>query len=313
MAARRRLHRPVDVALVALRDAAEQRVVVRRPHLDRLVGGDELVADAHGTDLIGHRAGSSGAAGSPLVSTCLRCPACPADGRSSTIPVRWPSPTGAGRSSTPPREHDAGLRRRPSTSATATSRPTSTPRPTACSSPSTTTGSTGSPTAPGGSPTCPGRRWPRPGWAAGSRSRCSRTCSARSRTCGSTSTRSTTRAVEPLAEVITRTGSERPRVLRRRSPTARLARLRALVGPRLCTSLGPAGHRPSPGCRRTGCRRAALPAPCVQVPHRYRGRVLDRPSASWPPPTAAACRCTCGRSTTRPRWTSCSTSASTGS
>ena len=137
--------RPVDVALVALRDAAEQRVVVGRPHLDRLVGGDELVADAHGTDA--DRTSCRLLGGGRLAPRFYPLPTLP------RVSSRWPfldhpgcaglRPPGRGARARAVREHDARLPggRRPR--ATATSRPTSTRPPTACSSPSTTTGSTG--------------------------------------------------------------------------------------------------------------------------------------------------------------------------
>jgi glycerophosphoryl diester phosphodiesterase len=80
------------------------------------------------------------------------------------------------------------------------------------------------------------------------------------------------RAVEPLAAAIRRTGSE-DRVCCGSFSDRRLARLRALVGPRLCTSLGPTGTARLRAAS-YGLRTGRLPAPCVQVPHRYRGRTL---------------------------------------
>jgi glycerophosphoryl diester phosphodiesterase len=80
------------------------------------------------------------------------------------------------------------------------------------------------------------------------------------------------RAVEPLARVIRRTGSE-DRVCCGSFSDKRLAKLRALIGPRLCTSLGPKGTARLRGAS-YGVPAGRLPAPCVQVPHRYRGRVL---------------------------------------
>ena len=80
------------------------------------------------------------------------------------------------------------------------------------------------------------------------------------------------RAVVPLAGAITRTGSE-DRVCCGSFSDRRLARLRRLVGPRLCTSLGPAATARLRGAS-YGVPTGPLPAPCVQVPHRYRGRVL---------------------------------------
>jgi glycerophosphoryl diester phosphodiesterase len=80
------------------------------------------------------------------------------------------------------------------------------------------------------------------------------------------------RAVEPLAEVIRRTGSQ-DRVCCGSFSDKRLARLRKLVGPGLCTSLGPAGTARLRASS-YGVPAGRLPSPCVQVPHRYRGRTL---------------------------------------
>ena len=79
-------------------------------------------------------------------------------------------------------------------------------------------------------------------------------------------------AVPVLAEVIRRTGSV-DRVCCGAFSDSRLARLRRLVGPGLCTSLGPrATARLRAASFRLPC--GPLPGPCVQVPHRYRGRAL---------------------------------------
>ena len=80
------------------------------------------------------------------------------------------------------------------------------------------------------------------------------------------------RAVEPLAAAITRTASQ-DRVCCGSFSDRRLARLRRLVGPRLCTSLGPAGTARVRAAS-YGAPAGRLPSPCVQVPHRYRGRTL---------------------------------------
>lgn len=80
------------------------------------------------------------------------------------------------------------------------------------------------------------------------------------------------RAVPALAEVLRRTASI-GRVCCGAFSDARLARLRSLLGPELCTSLGPrATARLRAGSFGTPTGR--LPSPCVQVPHRYRGRTL---------------------------------------
>ncbi len=80
------------------------------------------------------------------------------------------------------------------------------------------------------------------------------------------------RAVPALAEVIRRTGSV-DRVCCGAFSDARLARLRRLVGPGLCTSLGPRATARLRGAS-YGVPFRRLPGPCVQVPHRVRGRVL---------------------------------------
>ena len=81
-------------------------------------------------------------------------------------------------------------------------------------------------------------------------------------------------AVAPLAEAIRRTGAI-DRICCGAFSDQRLARLRTLVGPRLCTSLGPAGI----ARLRLASVRAptgTLPAPCAQVPVTARGvRLVD--------------------------------------
>jgi glycerophosphoryl diester phosphodiesterase len=80
------------------------------------------------------------------------------------------------------------------------------------------------------------------------------------------------RAVEPLAATIMRTASQ-DRVCCGSFSDRRLSKLRKLVGPRLCTSLGP-GATARLRAASYGAPVGRLPAPCVQVPHRYRGRAL---------------------------------------
>jgi glycerophosphoryl diester phosphodiesterase len=79
-------------------------------------------------------------------------------------------------------------------------------------------------------------------------------------------------AVEPLAEVLERTGSV-DRVCVGAFSDKRLDRLRQLVGPRLCTSLGPRG---TTQLRGAGYHVPAgqLPAACAQVPTSVRGVTL---------------------------------------
>ena len=81
-------------------------------------------------------------------------------------------------------------------------------------------------------------------------------------------------AVEPLADVIRRTGAV-DRVCAGSFSDQRLARLRALVGPRLCTSLGPAAIARL-RLASVGPPTGTMPAPCAQVPVRARGvRIVD--------------------------------------
>ncbi len=80
------------------------------------------------------------------------------------------------------------------------------------------------------------------------------------------------RAVDPLAEAIRRVGAI-DRVNLAAFDDARLARLRGILGPRLCTALGPrATARVVAASRHLG--RPSFAAGCVQVPTTYRGRPL---------------------------------------
>jgi glycerophosphoryl diester phosphodiesterase len=80
--------------------------------------------------------------------------------------------------------------------------------------------------------------------------------------------------VEPLAAVIRRTGSV-GRVCLGSFSDDRLARLRDMLGPELCTSLGPRGvARLRAGS--FGLPTGQLAGACVQVPHRVKGvRLVD--------------------------------------
>jgi len=82
-------------------------------------------------------------------------------------------------------------------------------------------------------------------------------------------------AVEAVVAVVERTGAL-DRVCIGSFSDARIARARAALGPRLCTSLGPrATARLRGGSFGLPVRR--LPGACAQVPHRYRGvTVTDR-------------------------------------
>lgn len=75
------------------------------------------------------------------------------------------------------------------------------------------------------------------------------------------------RAVEALAAAITRAGAV-DRVIVGAFSDKRLARLRELVGPRLCTSLGPRGVARLRAAG-YGLPVGSLPSPCVQVPVRH--------------------------------------------
>jgi glycerophosphoryl diester phosphodiesterase len=76
-------------------------------------------------------------------------------------------------------------------------------------------------------------------------------------------------AVDALAEVLARTESVE-RVCIGAFSDRRLARLRALLGPRLCTSLGPAAITRLRAASLTPGS-GALPGACVQVPPSFRG------------------------------------------
>jgi glycerophosphoryl diester phosphodiesterase len=81
--------------------------------------------------------------------------------------------------------------------------------------------------------------------------------------------------VEALARVVERAGAV-DRVCMASFSDARLARLRALLGPRLCTSAGPRGVARL-RLAATGAPVRAPGIPCVQVPTRARGlRLVDR-------------------------------------
>lgn len=81
-------------------------------------------------------------------------------------------------------------------------------------------------------------------------------------------------AVEAVAEVVRRTAST-DRICFGSFSDDRLARLRAMLGPRLCTSLGPkAVARLRAGS--FGLPTGAMGGACVQVPHRVKGvRLVD--------------------------------------
>ncbi len=81
-------------------------------------------------------------------------------------------------------------------------------------------------------------------------------------------------SVGPLVDVIRRTAAI-DRVCLGAFSDRRLARLRAELGPRLCTSLGPRGLFRL-RLASFGAAAGHLPAACAQVPTRYRGvRVID--------------------------------------
>ena len=83
------------------------------------------------------------------------------------------------------------------------------------------------------------------------------------------------RSVEPLAEVLDRTGAV-DRVCAGAFSDRRLAELRRRVGPRLCTSLGPVGTARLRFAS-LGLPTRALPAACAQVPVRQGWvRIVDR-------------------------------------
>ena len=83
------------------------------------------------------------------------------------------------------------------------------------------------------------------------------------------------RAVEPLAEVILRTGSV-DRVCVGAFSDARLERLRTLVGDRLCSSLGPRGTAALIAASR-GVPTGQLSAACAQVPVAAKGVPVTTP------------------------------------
>lgn len=81
-------------------------------------------------------------------------------------------------------------------------------------------------------------------------------------------------AVEAVAEVIRRTGSIE-RVCLGSFSDARLDRLRAMLGPELCTSMGPKGVA-KVRAGSFGLPTGRLPGACLQVPHRVKGvRLVD--------------------------------------
>jgi glycerophosphoryl diester phosphodiesterase len=79
-------------------------------------------------------------------------------------------------------------------------------------------------------------------------------------------------AVDALAAVLARTNSVE-RVCIGAFSDRRLARLRALLGPRLCTSLGPGAITRLRAASLTSTN-GTLPGACVQVPPSYRGAPL---------------------------------------
>lgn len=83
------------------------------------------------------------------------------------------------------------------------------------------------------------------------------------------------RAVEPLAEVILRTGSV-DRVCVGAFSDKRLARLRELVGDRLCSSLGPRGTAALIAASK-GLPTGQLHAACAQVPVAAKGVTITTP------------------------------------
>lgn len=83
------------------------------------------------------------------------------------------------------------------------------------------------------------------------------------------------RAAEPLAEAVRRAGAV-DRVCVGAFSDTRLARLRGLLGARLCTSLGPVGILRL-RLASAGLPTGALPAACAQVPTTARGvPIVDR-------------------------------------
>lgn len=86
------------------------------------------------------------------------------------------------------------------------------------------------------------------------------------------------RVVEPLAEAIRAAGAI-DRVCCGSFSDARLAELRRLLGPELCTSLGPKGTAKLAGAVATGGRPPfrTMAAPCAQVPTHVKGVRLVTP------------------------------------
>lgn len=81
--------------------------------------------------------------------------------------------------------------------------------------------------------------------------------------------------VDPLADVL-RHRDAVDRVCCGSFSDRRLARLRRLLGPRLCTALGPGGNAKLVAAA-GGAPMGRLAAPCAQVPSRFRGRRLVTP------------------------------------
>ena len=105
-------------------------------------------------------------------------------------------------------------------------------------------------------------------------------------------------AVEPLADVARAHRQPSTGCASGPSPTGGWPGCARRLGPRLCTSLGPARHGPParwpasalPGRAVRGGLRPGPRPPGPACPSSTR--------ASWPPPTGGGCRSTCGRSTT---------------
>ena len=118
---------------------------------------------------------------------------------------------------------------------------------------------------------------------------------------------------EPLAEALLRTGAV-DRVCVGAFSDKRIATVQVLIGPGPVHVDGPARGGPPRVARRGACPAAAASrSPCAQVPTHQGRRPARHRRASCDAAHRAACRSTCGPSTTAPRWRGCSTSASTGS